>query len=100
MSKKKRDQILIGAETAPGQREAIRRYGDDVFEEGVFMEVKEGQPIPAGADFIDVKEPDAEGWSDVDVLYSNRSGPAQVTTPEYRKGHDRIFGKKQTVGLA
>jgi hypothetical protein len=64
------------------------------------MEVKDGQPIPEGAELIQVGAEDGEGWRDVTTVYkSERSGPAQVATPAYREGYDRIFGK-QKMGLA
>ena len=34
------------------------------------------------------------------VQTATTTGPAQVATPAYRAGYDRIFGKKQKVGIA
>ena len=61
------------------------------------MEVKDGQPIPEGAELIQVGAEDSDGWRDVTTVY--KSGPAQVATPAYREGYDRVFGK-QKMGLA
>lgn len=100
--KMKKDRILIGDETSPGRRTALRMRTEDpdTLEKGIFIEAKDGQPIPEGAEFIDVAEQDSDGWRDLDVIYSNKSGPAQVASPAYRAGHDRIFGKAQKVGIA
>jgi hypothetical protein len=114
----KKDQIRLGPETPSGQRSTIRRRGDEI-STGVFGGLKEGQPIPKGAELISLGEPDSDGWHDVNVHYRHESepaatpietlevqkrgtsdGPPQVATPAYRKGYDRIFGGKQKVGLA
>lgn len=58
----------------------------------------DGTPIPEGGELVHVGANDSEGWRNVEVLY--RNGPAQVATPAYREGYDRIFGKKQKAGLA
>jgi hypothetical protein len=94
-----KDQIRFGSEIEPGRGAAIRRH-DGGLGVGTFMEVKDGQPIPEGAELIQVGAEDSDGWRDVTTVYkSERSGPAQVATPKYREGHDRIFGK-QKMGLA
>lgn len=103
---KPKDQIRIGPEVSPGQRIAFRRRGEE-FAVGTIGELKDGRPIPEGAEFIKLARECHDGWHDATVLYSHesapneqqRSGPAQVATPEYREGYDRIFGK-QKVGLA
>jgi len=92
---KNKDQIRITS-----QGTAVRRNAEEV-SFGTFREVKEGQPIPEGAELIQASEADSDGWRDVTSIYSNvKSGPAQVATPKYRAGYDRIFGKKPSVGLA
>jgi hypothetical protein len=93
---KPRDQINLGPELAPGKRMAIRRRDGQEDEVSLISKMKDGEAVPAGAEIIHIKPGDDE-WHDVDVLY--RSGPAQVATPRYREGYDRIFGKKE-VGLA
>lgn len=92
---KKRDQIRL-----EGGGLVTRRCGERLAQ-GTLAPMKEGQPLPEGAEFVYVKAPDEEGWRDVEVLYRHEgSGPAQVATPEYREGYDRIFGKNPTVGQA
>lgn len=113
---KPKDQIRIGPEVAPGRRIAVRRCGEN-FAIGTFGGMKDGRPIPKGAELIRMaQEQDTDGWRDATVLYRNEpepepeielapleethgSGPAQVATPAYRESYDRIFGK-QKVGLA
>lgn len=101
MKKKKKikDQVKLGPEIAPGVRQIVRRRGNE-FEVGVMTPVKEGVPIPEGTDLIRVGEECGDGWQKAEVLFSNRSGPAQVVTPAYREGYDRIFGGKQKVAEA
>ena len=74
------------------------RRSDSGVDFGTFVEMKEGQPIPEGAELIRVGAEGDDGWRDVTSVY--KSGPAQVATPAYREGHDRIFGQKQKVGSA
>ncbi len=99
MTSKQKNQIRLGSETDPGHGAAIRRHGEG-FSFGTFTEIKEGQPIREGAELIRVGAEDDEGWRDVTTVYEHRNGPAQVATPAYREGYDRIFGGKQKVGLA
>ncbi len=97
----KKDRIQYGDELASGEREAIiqRATGETVH--GLVGDLKDGHPIPFGADVIETaSEADADGWHDVSTLYkSPLNGPPQVATPAYRAGYDRIFGK-QKVGEA
>ena len=96
---KPKNQIRLSPENQ-GRGAAIRRNGDG-FGFGTFSEVKEGQPIREGAELIRIGPEDDDGWRDVTSIYEHeRSGPAQVATPAYRDGYDRIFGGKQKMGLA
>jgi hypothetical protein len=97
------DQIQLGPEIEPGHGAAIRRCGETgkIVGYGTFTVAKDGQPIPERGELIRVGAEDDEDWRDVTTIYrSERSGPAQVATPEYREGYDRIFESKQKVGLA
>lgn len=96
----KKDQMRLGPPRGPGRGTAIRRI-DDKLHVGTFAEARDGQPLPEGAELVSLSPADDEGWHDVTSIYERaRSGPAQVATPRYRDGHDRIFGGKQNVGLA
>ncbi len=58
----------------------------------------DGKPIPPGGEVMHIDPSCDDGWHN--VTFHHRNGPAQVATPAYRDGYDRIFGKKQTVGEA
>lgn len=93
----KKEEINIGPEIAPGTRVAVRR--DEEGERTVVVRsLKDGEPLTPGAEVATASRECRNGWRDLTVHY--RNGPAQVATPEYRQGYDRIFGKKQKVGLA
>ena len=106
MKKQPTDEISIGPEVSPGVHRALRRCGDDVTE--VFVTPghgSDGEPIPPGVELAQLGASSCDcgdgHWRSLRSIYKDeRSGPAQVATPEYREGYDRIFGKKQKVGLA
>lgn len=115
MSEKPKEQIQCGPELSDGRRIAFRRV-DGEERVGILGPIKDGQPLSDGAEFLKIDGECQDGWHDVDVLYHHsaeshdeeysevpaeqaRSGPAQVATPAYREGYDRIFGK-QKIGLA
>ncbi len=94
---------------------AIRRLGpDSVLVErqrngerstGVLAPLRDGQTLAEGTELVtvDTSGESEDGWRDASTIYTVRAtsdGPAQVATPAYREGYDRIFGKKPTVGLA
>lgn len=96
------EEIKVGPLIAPGEHAAYRRRGEEI-ETGVVRTMKDGQPITEGAELVQVKtnkgcDMNCGGWHEAKSVYKN--GPAQVATPKYRDGYDRIFGKKKEVGLA
>lgn len=93
-----REEIRFGPEIAPGTRVAIRR--DAKGEERVVSVCKgdDGKPLLPNTEVASVSAHSEDGWHEVQTLY--RNGPAQVATPAYREGYDRIFGKKPAVGEA
>lgn len=93
MSDKVKEKIRFG----PGNT-AVHRDAEGNERHIRYEPAKEGEPLKPGADLMSVSNECRDGWHDVEVLY--RSGPAQVATPAYREGYDRIFGKKAEVGLA
>jgi len=92
------DRVRLGPQV-DGVRQVVRNRGvEGEYEVGTFHEIQEGTPMSPGEELVNVGKEDADGWRNVEVIY--RNGPAQVSTPAYRKGYDRIFGKKSGVGLA
>jgi len=97
---KQKDQMRLGSMVGDGHGAAIRRNCEEI-SFGTFTEVKEGQPIPDGAELVHLSGENEDGWRDVTSVYKRESsGPAQVATPQYRENYDRIFGAKQKVGVA
>jgi len=99
-SEDKHEEISIGPEISPGLFACVRRSPDGEITQATCSPAKEGAPIPPGAEFAIADEAtcDCGTWRKLTSVY--KAGPAQVATPAYREGHDRIFGKKQKVGLA
>jgi hypothetical protein len=65
---------------------------------GPAVPAQDGKPIPEGVELVHLGPADCEGWRNVEMTFMR--GPAQVASPAYREGYDRIFGKKREVGLA
>lgn len=82
-----------------GQDARVAKRRTDEGEQLVTIQsAKDGMPMPPGSDIADVDGECRDGWHTATSLYKN--GSAQVTTPEYRDGWERIFGGKQNVGVA
>lgn len=97
-----KSKILIGPVVSPGQRAAVVRREDGTEATGLVRTSQEGRPLSENAECIQVDDCGSqcggEGWHDMTTLYKH--GPAQVATPAYRTGYDRIFGGRQKVGEA
>ena len=96
MSTNKDDEIKLGPEIAPGVCVALRRSPSGEIREVACRLARDGTSS-LGGELVYVSETSQDGWHKLTSVY--KSGPAQVATPEYRSGYDRIFGK-QKVGLA
>jgi hypothetical protein len=96
------DEIAIGPEVSPGAYAALRRRNGEVQRVLVRL-AQDGKPIQPGSELVIVGDSSCEcgdgHWRKLESVYGERSGPAQVATPAYRNGYDRIFGK-QKVGLS
>jgi hypothetical protein len=99
MSEKKRehDEIWFGPEIEPGVYAALRRTPDGEVRQVTCSPMRDGSPLRVNSELAHVDEPSDEGWCPLTSIY--KVGPAQVATPAYREGYDRIWGK-QKVGLA
>lgn len=90
-------KIKVGEEIGPGVRVALRQDedGDRLV---TIRKMRDGETVAPGREVAHVGDADGDGWQGVTTLY--KSGPAQVATPAYREGYDRIFGTKGQVGQA
>jgi hypothetical protein len=101
------DRVRLGPQIGPNARLAVRERDGEI-STAIVQKARDGDSIPEGGELAQVDNPDCTcgRWQDVTTLYergegcATESGPAQVATEAYRAGHDRIFGKKPTVGLA
>ena len=78
-----------------------RRSEDAPIEAGILRPLKSGKPIDGEVVSLSPRS-DVPLLFDVkselpDPLRSTSDGPAQVATPKYREGYDRIWGKRKTV---
>jgi hypothetical protein len=95
--KKTLDEVRFGPSVGPNSRIAVRR-NEDGEEPVIVHRAVDGAPLPPDVEILNVNGECRDGWHTVTSL--GRTGPAQVATPAYREGYDRIFGKKTQVGLA
>lgn len=98
MKKREHDEIYFGPEIEPGVYAGLRRTPDGEVRQVKCAPMRSGAPLRLNSELAHVDEPSEDGWHPLTSVY--KSGPAQVASPEYREGYDRIFGKKQKVGLA
>jgi hypothetical protein len=103
MTTSKKTRISLGPHIGPNARLATRER-DGELTPVLVRKALDGEPLNGG-ELGQVENPDCMcgRWQDVTTVYEGRAtegGPAQVATPAYRDGYDRIFGKKPTVGLA
>lgn len=96
------DEIAFGPEIEPGVRVA-RRRSDGRTRNVLVTAAQDGVPVQPGSElatFDQQRKCDEDGTRWHTITSSYKQGPAQVATPKYREGYDRIFGKKQPVGQA
>jgi hypothetical protein len=95
-------EVALGPALSDGSHIGVRRRNGEL-EPIRFGGMKDGAAIPPGAEVVDVDAKSDGPWRKAKTLYrvplAAGDGPAQVATPAYRSGYDRIFGKKE-VGLA
>jgi hypothetical protein len=89
----------------------IRQITPECPEGGSLVEIVEpdgsrrlstARPLREGEDLrgshlveIDNRTADGEGYRVARTVYDGRTGPAQVATPSYREGWDRVFSKEE-----
>lgn len=90
-------EIRFGAQVGEDAFMGVRRT-EEAEEPILLRRLEDGAPVPPNSEVALINKECRDGWHTVKTLY--RTGPAQVATPEYRDGWDRIFGGKQDVGAA
>ena len=94
-----KDSVVLGPDIGEGKRPFIRHDTEHNFSIGTMRPIKNGQPIPEDA--VSLKKIKGSHYEVQPIPEEVRNGrPAKVSSPEYRDGWDRIFGKKPTIGLA
>jgi hypothetical protein len=99
----KDDVLLVHSVEGEGEgaRYGVLRAREGRLEAGVVAPAKEGAPLHG--ELIRLSRRDDSPLYDVTVDYSPpatraaRQGPAQVATPSYREGWDRVFGSKSAA---
>lgn len=86
---------------APEQdgKQRVARLRPEGAQPCVLVPAQNGQPIPAGGEFIRLRPRAGGRLADVEVVYgaketASRSGPPKVVSDAYRQGWDEIFGRK------
>lgn len=95
--------MCLGPEMARGVRAYVRHTADCRVKAGMIRPVREGESLVGGGVCLEHKKGDVYAVvHEVPPMAAadERSGPAQVSTKDYRKGWDRIFGSRQPIGEA
>lgn len=90
------DTLVMGPDLGQGRRPYVRQNEEGVGF-GVMRPVKDGEPLTEDAFVVEHQGPGPVYKVTPVFEKSSKTKPA---TPDYRKGWDRIFGRKQTVGQA
>ena len=103
-----KDELVPGPAIGNG-RLFVRHNANHEVSVGVLHPVKEGENI-AGRDVLRLDHIEGQRYAVTELnstakptsapASSDKTGPAQVNTKNYRDGWDRIFGTKPTVGQA
>lgn len=93
------EYVIPGPMLPNGEQIAIHHHADHSVSQGTLRELKDGQPLSDGAVLCE-KQDGSPFYRVVGTVSDGRRGPAKVSTPEYRRGWDEIFGKRQPVGQA
>lgn len=89
----------MGPELAPGTHIGVmRRNGETNLVQ--LTKAEDGQPLHPDQELVSLGDPACDCGHVRSFTSLHHEGPAQVATPAYREGYDRIFGKKPVTGLA
>jgi len=99
------DVVLVHGRTDDGKGLKVLRKKADELSSGEVRPVEEGKPLTG--DLVRLKpRPEMPLLCDVDVEYEaprtakGGAGPARVSSSAYRKGWDRMWGKRPKPGKA
>lgn len=99
------DVVLVHGRTDDGKGLKVLRKKADELSAGEVRPVEEGKPLTG--DLVRLKpRPEMPLLCDVDVEYEaprpskDAAGPARVSSSAYRKGWDRMWGKRRKPGKA
>lgn len=104
MTKKDKDKLILGPQVGEGTHVYIRETPDGEVTSGLVSRDKDN--LPSYDSQITLSQVEGDLYEvDDEVMFTARgvqeeSGPPIVSTPQYREGWDRIFGKKPVVGQA
>jgi hypothetical protein len=87
------DRAVMGPACQHGYAPIVRYRNGTVRDVGFIMPAREGVPVPAGAELVNLRRRE-DGAYDCTTLVK---GPPQVSTPAYREGWDSIFGKREVA---
>lgn len=93
------NEVLIPGPPIPGGVMCLRHNADHKMAVGALIQVPDGTPVPDNARVVHQEDGMLKVGPTVSEMKA-MNGPAQIATPAYRDGYDRIFGKKPVVGLA
>jgi hypothetical protein len=101
--KKREDVVWVHSQSADGEAmNVVRKRGEEV-SFGQVRRAEEGKPVAGDLVSLTPRE-DAPRLFDVEVLHESKApraeGPANVSTPAYRKGWAEVFGAKRRRGAS
>lgn len=95
---KGQDFVAIGPKLENGSHVAVRHREDHSIEVCTLTKMEDGKPLLPGHEMLEIGEGEGPIRS-VKTLYSNRKGPAKVSTSSYRSNWDEVFGKKDNKNM-
>ena len=91
---KPKDLLTLGPDLGNGDRPFIRKDTEDKISIGTMHPIQDGEPLPENA--VSLRRIDGSMF-EVEQIHK---GPSRAVSDDYRGGWDRIFGGKQSVGIA
>jgi hypothetical protein len=92
------DSLIAGPQLPGGFHPFVRHRADHRVQAGIMRPVKDGEPLPEGAIFLE-RRGDSDLYDVKEVFPSSEEktgGPAKVNSPAFRDGWSRVFGDVET----